>query len=90
MLNPLVVTAPTVTLVITGTVAMTLMMAGAGCGSGLPAESCKVVTIVMFPATVPIMTGALVNGVVLNDPWLVPAGIVNVAVVAGPVANFAS
>lgn len=56
----------------------------------MPAESCKVVTTVMFPATVPIMTGALVNGVVLNDPWLAPAGIVNVAVVGGPLANFAS
>ena len=90
MLNPLVVTVPIVTLVMNGTVGPTAMTIRAGGGSTLPAESCKLVSIFIFPATVPIMTGILVNGVVLNNPWLVPAAIVKVAVVAAPLANFAS
>lgn len=44
--------------------------------------------MVIVPATVPIITGTL--EAVPNTPWLAPAGIVKVAVVGGPLANFAS
>ena len=80
MLNPLRVTAQGITLVMTGTVGLTVITAGAGGGSTFPLESLRVVVMVMIPATVPIITGTLVNGVVLNNPWLLPAAMVKLAV----------
>lgn len=79
ILNPLVVTAPGVTPVITGTVGFTVMIVSAGAAS---VEFCNTVWMVMTPATVPMMTGTL--KVVLL------AGIVKLTVVPVPVANFAS
>lgn len=76
MLNPLLVTAPGVTPVITGTVEFTGIVLTIGVEL-----SEVVVVIVIVPATVPMITGTF--AVVL------PAGIVNWAVVP-PVPNFAS
>ena len=88
MLNPLVVIAQGVTLVMTGTVGLTVMTIGAGGGRVLLLESSKLVVMVMVPATVPIITGTL--EAVPNKPWLAGGVMVKVAVVPVPLANFAS
>ena len=77
ILNPLVVNAPGVTPVITGTVGLTVIVFTIG------AELSDVlVVIVITPATVPMITGTLKE--------VVPAGIVKLTVVPVPVPNFAS
>jgi hypothetical protein len=87
ILNPLLVIAPGVTPVTTGTVELTVIVC-VGVAIVLPAESCAVVVIVIVPATVPMITGTLVA--VPNNPCVLPAGIVKLAVVPVPVPNFAS
>src|SRR5579863_706025 len=75
-------TDPKVTLVTTGTVALTVIVLVSGTGvSELPAESVALVVMVMIPATVPIITGTLAVGAV---------GVMVKVVVVPPVANFAS
>ena len=76
-LNPLVVTAPGVTPVMTGTVGLTMIVFTIG------AELSDVlVVIVIIPATVPMITGTLKE--------VLPARIVKLTVVPVPVPNFAS
>ncbi len=77
MLNPLVVTVPGVTPVITGTVGLTVIVFTIGAD-----VSEVLVVIVMTPATVPMITGTL--------KVVLPAGIVKLTVVPVPVPNFAS
>jgi len=83
MLNPLSVTAQGITLVMTGTVGLTVITLVSGTGvSELPAESVALVVMVMIPATVPIITGTLAVGAV--------GVMVKVVVVPEPLANLAS
>ena len=77
ILNPLVVTVPGVTAVMTGTVALTVIVFTIGVGA-----SEVLVVIVMTPATVPMITGTL--------KVVLPAGIVKLTVVPVPVPNLAS
>jgi hypothetical protein len=82
MLNAPRVTAQGITLVMTGTVGLTVITLVTGTGvSELPAESAALVVMVMTPATVPIITGTLAVGAV---------GVMVKVVVVPPVANFAS
>jgi hypothetical protein len=82
MLKPVRVMAQGTTLVMTGTVGLTVMTLVTGTGvSELPAESMALVVIVMVPATVPIITGTLAAGT---------AGERTKVVVVPPMANFAS
>lgn len=56
MVNAPFVKAPKLTFVMTGTVGLTVMTTSAGFAS---VGSCKVVLMVMVPATVPMITGTL-------------------------------
>ena len=85
MLNAPRVTAQGITLVMTGTVGLTVITTGAGGGSVVPLESRRLVVMVIVPATVPIITGTL--AVVL--PCVVGV-MVKVVVVPEPLANLAS
>lgn len=84
MLKPLVVTGPIVTALITGTVGFIVITMGAGGVSTVPAESCRVVVMVMVPTTVPVeilvvpfvkTTAVVFAGIVkatLRDPVVEP------------------
>ena len=68
ILNPAAVTVPMVTFVMKGTVGLTGITIGAGGVRGVPFESCRVVVMVIVPATVPIITGTKGTLVAPNKP----------------------